>query len=191
MYQVLAWFMGRDRVYPCCIGSICYTRCNFSQPHTQTHSGTLVGNLRGRPESVDLAESVPGGWVDAADVWRRGRLWIMCRVATLLRRRLFAGTTLTGGRRDRPCLQVVPLQLHLCSYYKSLQPNQVAHRPERIPSMDCSVTEREAASPHVTSLFNDFTCSQLTSCGFDWQAPSHRNVTSPAAWPKILNHLSH
>lgn len=58
MYQVLAWFMGRGqslfllyRVY------MLYSVQLFSA----THSGTLVGNLRGRPESVDLAESVPGG----------------------------------------------------------------------------------------------------------------------------------
>lgn len=65
--------------------------------------------------------------------------------------------------RRQPCLQVVPLQLHLCR----LQPNQVVHRSEPIPAMNCSVTERQAASLHVTSLFNNFTCSQLTSCRFD------------------------
>lgn len=84
-----------------------------------------------------------------------------------------------ADRRQVPRLQVVPLQLHLCRSHKGLQPNQVAHRSERIPAMNCSVTERQAASPHVTSLFNNSTCPQLTSCRFDRQPTSPRNVTSP------------
>lgn len=144
-----------------------------------------------------LGRNCPDGWVDAADVCIP-ELWIMRRVVKLLRRRLFAGTTLTGGHgagrisRYSCCRSI-------CVTIKSLRPqqDQVASEPKWIPTKDPCVMEmgskkkkKTPSSQHVASLFNDITRSQLTSCRLEWRPLSPHDVGSYSL-PYILNHFSY
>lgn len=139
-----------------------------------------------------LSKKCPDGWVDVADVCIP-ELWIMRRVVKLLRQRLFAGTTLTGGH-GAGRISGYPAAGPSVRLLKARDRNKTRWRPNPngSPRRTCAwwrrVGKKKQGSLHVTSLFNGITRSQLTSCRSEWRALSPRDVGSSSL---PYNHFSY